>query len=236
MTKVSWALISFLAAALLMASVGRAEILEDFDSLGGNKVLLEKARALNPDQEVMVVQDRVVNRKYRFEMAPEFNSVLGGDNFLITRAASANAHFHFNHRWSLGAKYSQMFNRLSQDGENLLTDTAAISKGRALVPDIDYPKSQWLLTLDYYPLYGKLNFFNKSILQFDIYGLVGAGRIELSSGSTSTWTAGAGVGFWISQHLTTRLEMRYQNYKAVRYNGPYNVDLTVAGVQVGYLL
>lgn len=226
----NFAVLSFFSA------VAQADIMKDFDSLGGNQVLLEKARELNPDQRVVVVQDRIVPRRRQFEFAPEFSSVLGGDNFLVTRNANLNAHFHFNPQWSVGAKYSQMFNRLSQDGENLLTDTALISRGRALVPDIDFPKSQWLLTLDYYPVYGKMNFFNRGIVHFDVYGLLGGGRIELSSGSTSTWTAGGGVGFWISQHLTTRLELRYQSYSANRYNGPYAVDLTVAGIQVGYLL
>ncbi|MEI7973586.1 MAG: hypothetical protein WCH11_04380, partial [Bdellovibrio sp.] len=67
-----------LSAGFLFASLfSQADLLQDFDSLGGNKVLLEKAQALNPEQNVYVVQDRIVSRKNRFEIAPEFHSVLG---------------------------------------------------------------------------------------------------------------------------------------------------------------
>lgn len=224
------------AGVLFVPFFSHADLLQDFDSLGGNKVLLEKAQALNPEQNVFVVQDRIVSRKNRFEIAPEFHSVLGGDNFLISRAMSLNAHFHFNPQFSIGAKYSRMFNQLSQDGENLLNDSALNMRGRSLVPDIDYPVSQWLATFDYYPIYGKFNFFNRGIVHFDVYGLLGAGNIQLASGSSSTWTAGTGMGFWISQHLTARLELRYQNYNAQRYTGAYKVDATVLGLQMGYLL
>ena len=234
--KLSWKKNLLFVVLVLESTFAFADLMQDFESLGGNDVLLEKAKALNPDQRVFVVQDRIVSRRRRFEFAPEFHTVLGGDNFLVTRGASANVHFHFNPQWSIGLKYSRMFNRLSQDGENLLNDSALNMKGRALVPDADYPMAQSLATIDYYPIYGKFNFFNRGIVHFDVYGLLGGGNLQLASGSTNTWTAGAGMGFWISQHLTSRLELRYQSYTAQRYNGAYAVDLTALGVQVGYLL
>jgi outer membrane beta-barrel protein len=85
-------------------------------------------------------------------------------------------------------------------------------------------------------MYGKINFFDVSVVQFDIYSLAGAGTMQLSSGSTPTYTAGGGIGFWLSQHVTSRLEVRYQNYQDTVYTGSRNLNLIVANLGLGVLL
>ncbi|MEK7358316.1 MAG: outer membrane beta-barrel domain-containing protein, partial [Bdellovibrionota bacterium] len=80
------------------------------------------------------------------------------------------------------------------------------------------------------------NLLDKGVAHFDIYLLGGAGNVELRSGSKSTYTAGGGVGIWWSQHLTTRAELRYQPYNAKRYDRETPMNLTIAGLQIGYLL
>lgn len=219
---------------VLSATAARADIMEDFDKLGGNDVLMEKAKALEPDTQISVVQDRVVNRHRRFEFAPEFASVLGGDSYLNTRNFGVNANFHINPHWSVGVKYNTMRSDLSPEGNNLINDSGLL--GKNIVPELDYPKDQVLATVAFYPIYGKLNIFNKGIAHFDVYALAGGGSINLKSGSKQTLTAGGGVGFWLSQHLTTRFEMRYQTYESERSNGTSKIDLTVASLQMGYLL
>lgn len=226
---------SLLFLSLLMATVAaRADIMEDFDKLGGNDVLMEKAKALEPDAQISVVQDRIVNRFRRFELSPEFASVLGGDSYLETRNYGVNAHFHINPHWSVGVKYNTMRSELSPEGNNLINDSGLL--GKNIVPELDYPKDQMLATVSWYPIYGKLNIFNKGIAHFDVYALAGGGNINLKSGTKTTLTAGGGVGFWVSQHLTTRFEMRYQTYESERSNGSSKIDLTVASLQMGYLL
>jgi outer membrane beta-barrel protein len=212
----------------------KADLMEDFDSLGGNDVLYEKAKDLNPEQKVYVVQDRIVNRNWRMEFSPEYASVLGGDNFLNTRKYGFNVHLHVNPKFSFGVRYMSMTNTLSQDGENLISDTSQV--GRAFVPDIDFPKDEMLGQFSIYPIYGKMNLADLGIAHFDVYMTLGMGRMNLRSGSSSTWQAGGGVGFWISQHFSSRLELRYQNHKAQRTAGEYDVNTTVAGLQFGYLL
>jgi outer membrane beta-barrel protein len=109
-------------------------------------------------------------------------------------------------------------------------------RDRSLVPDIDYPKGQALAMVNWFPVYGKLNLYDLGVVHFDIYAVGGGGQVFLRSGNTATYTAGGGVGFWFSQHLSTRLEVRYQTYEAQKYSGAEKMNLTVAGVQVGYLL
>ncbi len=211
-----------------------ADLMKDFDTLGGNDVLLEKAKALNPEAQIRIVQDRVVSRRRRVELAPEFSSVLGGDAYNMTSNIGINAHYHFTPQWSVGLKYSYSFNQLRQEGEYLINDVSV--SGKAQIPQIDFPKQQAQLVLNWYPIYGKMNLYDLGVVHFDVYALAGGGQIELKSGMTTSYTAGGGIGLWVSQHLSTRLELRYEGYTAKRYTGDTNMNTTVAGIQVGYML
>lgn len=236
-------LIALLASSSAFAADASADaskksnsgLLKDFDTLGGNDVLLDKARELNPDQKISIVQDRVVKRRNRFEIAPEFASTLGGDPYNRTSGFALNAYFHINPHWALGAKYEYDFNEIRPEGQAMI-DQAMSERDRSLVPDIDYPKGQALAMINWFPLYGKLNMFDLGVAHFDIYAIGGGGQVFLRSGNTSTWTAGGGIGFWFSQHLSTRMEVRYQTYESQKFSGPQKMNLTVAGLQIGYLL
>ena len=209
-------------------------ILKDFDSLGGNKDLLQQVGNGQAKLSTQVVQDRIVKRRNRFEIAPEVGTVLGGDSYNKTTNYGINLHYHINPHWSLGAKYMYSANKLTKEGENIINDVAATGKGQ--IPDIDYPKSETLALVNFYPIYGKMNLYDLGVVHFDIYALGGYGTIDLKKGSTNTWAAGGGIGLWFSQHLTTRLELYYQTYQAQRYTGKAAMDLTVASVQIGYML
>lgn len=208
-------------------------LLKDFDTLGGNDVLLDKARALNPDSTISVVQDRVVSRRKRVELAPEFTNVLGGDAYNHTSGFALNAYFHINPHWALGAKYEYDTNSLRPEGEFLINDTTATGKG--IIPEIDFPTGQALALVNFFPIYGKMNLYDLGVVHFDIYAVGGGGQVFLHSGNKTTYTAGGGIGFWFSQHLTTRAELRYQGYKAKRLDEETQMNLTVASLQIGYL-
>lgn len=220
--------------AMVVGFQAHADVLTDFDGLGDNKELLEKAKALNPEVQVNVVQERVVKRRNRFEIAPEIQTIGGGDNYINTTGYGANLHFHINPWWSVGVKYTWFANELTSEGESLINDTDA--NGQGIIPDIDQPKNQYMGFVNFYPIYGKLNFANLGITHFDVYANAGYGQMALKNGNTNTWTAGLGVGLWFSKHMTTRLELRYQNYTAQRFNGDDSLDNLIAGLQVGFLL
>jgi outer membrane immunogenic protein len=221
------------ALSLGFSVAAQADIMKDFDSLGGNDVLLKKAQALKPETRIEIVQDRIVKRRFRHEFSPEFGAVLGGDAYNKTYNTGLNYNFHFNHRWTAGLKYLYSSNKLTKEAENLINYRA---EDKQIIPEIDYPKNTYLAVVNYAPVYGKFNFMDRGIVHFDIYGLGGAGQVELRSGTTSTWTAGGGMAFWWSQHLTSRFEVRYQNYTVKRFNGSPEMNLTMASFQIGYML
>ena len=206
-----------------------ADIMKDFDSLGGNDVLMNRARLLQPDKQIKVVQNRVVDLNHRSEFSMGYGNVIGGDAYLQTQMLSLNYHFHINPRWAIGLGYFNAYNELSREGHFLIHN-------EDLVPDVDQPDSGYELMGNFAPIYGKINMFDLGILQFDMYVIGSYGRISLKSGETGIFSVGGGLGLWISQHLTTRLEIRQRFYQAQRFNGPVSIKTTLAGFSVGYLL
>lgn len=240
MKKLLIVLLSVFQVALA-DEVKKEDLAADFDSLGGNKTLLERAQALEPEMNVSIVQERVVSRRNRVEIAPEFSGTYGGDTYNRTRSLGLNLHYHFTPRWSVGVKYNHSFNKLTAEGEAMMRESYEDFKNNpenpnVAYPDIDYPKSETLALVNWYPFYGKLNLLEKGILHFDLYMLGGYGQVQLSSGATSTYTGGGGVGFWFTQHFSSRLEMRYQSYKARYLNGEKSMDMAIASIQMGWML
>lgn len=219
---------------LALPFAAHADVMEDFDGLGDNKELFDKAKALHPEMEVTVVQKRIVDRRNRVEVSPEIASYMGGDTYVDTYGYGLNAHYHITPRWSIGAKYTYFTNELNKEGINLINDVDA--NGQGIIPDIDYARQNIIGMVNFYPIYGKMNLFGLGITHFDVYGTLGAGTIDLRSGNSTLLTAGAGVGFWWSQHFTSRFEVRYQTYEARRYSGEADIENTVIGLQMGYLL
>lgn len=232
-------LIAFAASAAFAQNSTPAE--PEFDSLGGNRMLLERAKAMDPDQTVSVVQKRAVDRRHRFEIAPEVSGVLGGDTYSRSRSVGLNAYYHFTPRIAIGAKFNYSFNKLTPEGQALLdaaneqfqNDPESPSIG---YPDVDYQKTEWMGLVNWFPLYGKFSVLDRRIIHFDFYVVGGAGQTTLKSGTASTYTGGAGMGLWLTQHFTTRFEMRYQTYTGKYFTGPRKLDLTVASLQMGWLL
>lgn len=221
-------------------SADTAKIEQEFDALGGNGVLLEKARALNPEVHTTIIQNRIVDRTSRFEVSGEYETSIGGNTYIKSGTFGIDGQYHINNQWSLGARYGQTYNKLTAEGDSLIDQSLADhiahpEDSRAPVPDIDYPKDQTMGYVNFYPIYGKLSWLGKSVSHFDIYGQLGYGSISLRSGNTSAMSAGIGMGIWGYEHLTTRLEIRYLDYTAQYFNGSSKLGITTASMQVGWL-
>lgn len=214
------------------------DITKKMDGLGGNKELIKKARALDPDNKIRVVQNRTVDRNWRFELGVNYSAIGGGDPYLSTQSVGGNFDLHINPMWSVGARYSDFSNQLNTEGERVFKDAAEreASGSPYIKPDVDYMKNSTLGVISFYPVYGKLNMFDMGVTQFDLYILGGYGQVQLESGSSSTWTAGGGAGLWLSQHFSSRLEVRYQNYQDQIYSGARDMDLVVTTFTIGFIL
>lgn len=223
-------LILILATVMGLAtpSMG-AEILKDFDSLGGNSDIYDKASALNPEIKTQIIQNRIVNRRMRFELSPTVTSFWGGNPYMRTSAVGLDVNFHISPRWSVGLIYNfHASNELSSEGDRMIRIDSRVQ-------DVDYLEQSVMGRVSYYPFYGKLNLFN-NIVHFDIYTSVGAGTVALRHGNQQAFAADIGMAIWWSQHLTTRLGYQYMTYEAQLLNGPVRLDMSSAVVSMGYLL
>lgn len=230
-----------LIVALFLSSTAFAQVEQELDSFGGNEALYMKAKALNPEVENEVVQNRFSERTNRFEIAPEFSGVFGGDAYNRTTNAGVNVHYHINPSWSVGVKYNYSFNNLTPEGKSMVDKASQAAAENPkdpnyLFPQVIYPKSETLGLVNWYPVVGKLSFGKLGVAHFDTYLMAGYGSIELSNASTPVATMGVGLGFWINKNLTTRLEYRAQQYKAEYYDKTEEMLTGVGSVQMGWML
>lgn len=227
MKNLSFILISSL---LLSANLyAESKLMKNLGSLGANKKIIKRVNELDPENKIRIVQKRLVDRNSRVEINMGYGFITGGDPALSTKVLNANLEYHLNPKWSLGLRYT------SYDNDPSSSEIASLDQG-ATRSDLDLAKQSNLVTLSWYPLYGKMNMLDMGIAQFDLYTLVGLGQIELDSGKTSMYSVGMGLGMWMNKYISTRLELRYQGYKDVIYTGERNIDQTVISASIGFLL
>lgn len=217
-----------LAALLTLCTTSWAAVEDDLDSLGGNKEIIKKAKEMDPKNKVRIVQNRDVDRTWRVELSAAYGLVSGGDPYLNSDNLGAHLDLHITPRWSVGARYYSTSNKLTQEGERRMQANESF--------DTDAVQESYLAVINFYPIYGKLNLFDWTVAQFDLYALAGYGQMQLSKGSSDTYTVGGGIGVWLNQHLSTRFEARYQNYTDQVYSGERQLDTTILTMSLGLLL
>lgn len=212
---------------------------EDVDTLGGNEELIKMAQSLKSRTRTRIVQDRIVDRKNRLEFALSYGGIIGGDSYLQTQAVGFAANFHINPRWSLGVQYSDFSNSLTPEGKRVFDQyrqTQAAGGVPATAVDVDYPINATMAVINWYPIYGKTSFLDMGITQFDIYLIGGAGQIKLSSGDAPIYSAGLGIGAWLSPHVSMRAEFKYQTYRDQPITGSRDLNTGAANVGMGWIL
>ena len=227
------------ALAITTAVPAFAGVSSDLETLGSNAESVRRANKLESRSKIAIVQNRSVSRKWRVELGLNSGANALGDSYLNTQYAGLDADLHISPKFSLGVRYAKMFNQLTNEGKAQFETARNMKNAGQMdyrVPAIDYPESSLMGVVNWYMLYGKINVFDMSVVQFDIYSLAGAGTMQLSSGSTPTYTAGAGIGFWITNHITSRVEARWQGYSDQVYTGNRNLNLFVANLGIGVLL
>ncbi|MEK6556387.1 MAG: outer membrane beta-barrel domain-containing protein [Bdellovibrionota bacterium] len=230
-------LISTLTIMLLAVSAFAApkkSMFNDLDSLGSNKAIAERAKAIDANNRIRVVQNRSVDRDLRFEFGVSYGTMAGGNAYVDSSAMGFMADFHITPMISLGVRHSEFNSELNAEGKRVYD--AAKANSDVLTPAVDFPESSTMGVVTLYPMYGKLNFFNAGIAQFDLYVLGGYGQMKTQNGSSPTWTAGGGAGIWWSQHFSTRLEARYQDYQDKTMYGTGDQGATSVSLGIGFLL
>jgi outer membrane beta-barrel protein len=219
-----------------LVSHAEIDISKDFDSLGGNEALYKRAKALDPKNKVSIVQKRVVDRTMRLELGINYGIVGGGDSYLNTQNVGGNLDFHISPYISVGGRFYNSYNHLTAEGQDIFSRAQEL-KNQGInnyeIPDLNQPQQTALATVSVYPIYGKTNLFDAAVVQFDFYALAGYGGIKLSkTGWTDAITGGGGMGLWLSQHVASRIEGRWETYADV----DRRINAGIFTVGVGLLL
>ena len=204
----------------LSCTIARAEkksLTNDFETLGDNKEVIERVQKLDSRQKVRVVQNRLMDRNNRLEAALNLGLLSGGDSYVQTKNLGGMLQYHLTPRWSFGLSYEKNYNSLTSEGARRY-DTAyarqlADSSCPERYPSVDFPLDSKMVSVSFYPIYGKLNLFDSGIAQFDLFTTVGYGQKTLNSGVSNVISASLGVGIWLNSFLTARLEGRFENYR-----------------------
>jgi outer membrane immunogenic protein len=226
------------------AYAGKINLQKDINSLGEDQAIVDRARALDPKNKVEVVQNRAVDRHWRVELGVDYGLVSGGDSYLSSQNFGGNLDLHINPHFSLGLRYNSYINSLTNEGQQVYTTAAnrqvsaqAGTGGGPLTPSIDNPIASELAVLDWYPVYGKLNFFDTWIPHFDLYTLVGYGKTQTQIlGSSDTFTAGGGVGLWLTNWLAWRIEVRWETFQDQPFLDKRQVNSVIGQTSLGLLL
>src|SRR5688500_2395124 len=87
------------------AFAGKRSLINDLDSLGSNKGIAERAKAIDADNRIRVVQNRIVDRDMRFEFGVNYGAVAGGDSYVSTNQLGFLAELHITPMVSLGVRH-----------------------------------------------------------------------------------------------------------------------------------
>jgi outer membrane immunogenic protein len=208
------------------------------NSLGTNQDIIDKAKALQPNNSMRIVQKRAVDRDLRLELGLNYGYVAGGDSYIQTQNLGASLDFHITPRWSLGVRYTDNRNEFTNEGKRVY-DIAQANQAAGQpynYPGVDFPLETYLAVVNFYPIYGKVSWFESAVSQFDLYLLAGGGQMKLNSGNSPVYTGGVGIGMWWNSWFSSRIEARYQRHTDRVATGERDINSMVFQVGLGFML
>jgi outer membrane immunogenic protein len=212
---------------------------KEFQTLGDNEEVLDRVKKMDSQQKIRIVQNRLVDRNNRLELALNYGSIFETDSYVKSSELGARLEYHISPRWSFGVEYQKNYNSLTSEGQRVYDNAYACQQSSNCTerfPGIDFPLETQVASISFYPIYGKLNLFDSGIAQFDIYTSLGYGNKKLNSGDSNVFLANLGVGIWLNNLFTTRFELRYENYKDLLNINERNQNAFTALASVGILI
>lgn len=212
-------------SCLLFAATEKSDLSKRLESLN---IPSDKVTPLVSEEKLYVVNKRYSSLTNRHEISFQGGKNFNADAHLESTLVSAAYRYHINSDWSLGARYSEYHNELSESGEKLFDD-------RKILPDSDYALKSSELFVNYNTVYGKLRLTKDTIVYFDQYISLGYGMISLANGETQNYIADLGFSFWIGRHMSARIGAKNELYRQQKLNGDKNVHNVQGYIEFGYL-
>lgn len=210
--------------------------LKSLNSLGADEQILDKVKSYKSKEKIKVIQRRAVRRSNRLEFGVNYGVFSGGDPYTNSNAFGGQIDYHFNPQFSVGLRMNKYTNYLNAEGKNVMDFSVNNPSAVASTFDLDNILSSQTVSLNWYPVYGKMNLFDWKVAQFDFYFLVEGGQMKLESGDSTTMAYGGGLGVWLAQNISTRMEVKYQTYSDVVISGSRDQEMLSINFALGFLL
>jgi outer membrane beta-barrel protein len=191
--------------------------LNDFNGLG----------RLAPFREVSVIQKRFLPKTERFQfyIGP---TLITNDPFFNTIGGELKASYFLSESWGVELNYFA----LTTSEKDSTKDLKSIN-GVSTV-NLVYPKSYIGLDLMYVPIYGKMSWFNRRIVPFDLYFSAGYGTTNTQAGENAgTVHLATGQIFSLTKAMAFRWDFSWNFYNATGIDGSkgsFNNLFLTAGV------
>lgn len=212
-------------------------LLMSFSVMAADELELKLKKLSVPDDKVspVVSKDKlyIVNTRYssldnRHEVDFAGANNFMADSHLVTRQTAMSYRYHVNEKWGVGLRYTNYYNELSDAGKTLF-------ERKDLLPDSDFAYKSTELFVNYNTMYGKLRYAKDSVLYFDQYVSLGAGKVELESGEQTMGIVDLGFSFWISKNYSMRAGLKNEFYQQQQLTGSRDIHNAMGYLSFGYL-
>ncbi len=168
---------------------------------------LSELSELSPFSDVAVIQKRFMPKTSRFEFSADLGNTLNNAFFNNWGTIFRTSYF-FNEYWGIEAMYYWL-NSSMRDVTKNLEDKQKVETRSLVVPE-----RYMGLAAKWIPVYGKIAWFNRHIVPFDLYFNLGAGTTQTRDGSATTFQFSGGQMFFVSKSWGVRWDLAVNNYTA----------------------
>ncbi|RME16192.1 MAG: outer membrane beta-barrel domain-containing protein [Bdellovibrio sp.] len=167
---------------------------------------------LAPFEDIAVIQRRFLPKTSRFEFSSEA-LVTTNNAFFTNIGLNATISYYFQEPYGVELKYRWMTSSSKAITKNLEANQQVDTK--AFVE----PRSFFGISFKWSPIYGKIAWFDESIIPFDIYFTPGFGMTQTALGKNEmTFNIGMGQLFALSKSVAVRWDFNWSIYQATVQN------------------
>lgn len=197
------------------------------DSKRNEVSTFEDLGRLSEFRQVSVIQKRFLPRTGRFQ-AYVGPSLILNDPWFNVYGGTLRLGYNFLEAWGIEGGYSFMSTSKTQSLREL------DKNNRVTTENFVYTKSYYNIDLNWTPLYGKMTWFDQSIVYYDTYFSAGYGGTEIQSGDVQgTLHLGVGQIFSISKKTAFRWDLSWNFFEAKQIDssqGTFNNVFLSAGL------
>lgn len=156
-------------------------------------------------QDIAVLQKRYLPKTERFEFFPNFG-IIANNAFFLNSYFQGRLGYAFTEKWAV-----ELIASMFMDSKYKVTQN--LEKKSVKTQNLILPEKYYGLDVRWTPLYGKMGFFSRSIIPFDMYFSLGAGLTSTNESSTPfTVHVGTGQIYAIKKWMAFRWDLSLYHY------------------------